>query len=101
MRPMRIEIPLYDGFDEVDAIAPYEVLANAAHAVADLEVELVGAHGRGEVAGSHGARLVVAPGLGDGADLVLVPGGGWRASANRGRPMGARREHDDGRLPGR
>jgi transcriptional regulator GlxA family with amidase domain len=101
MPGMRIEIPLYDDFDEVDAIAPYEVLANAAHAVDDLEVELVGAHGPGEVVGAHGARLTVDRGLSDAADLVLVPGGGWRASVNAGRPMGARREHDDGRLPAR
>jgi transcriptional regulator GlxA family with amidase domain len=89
---MRIEIPLFDGFDEVDAVAPYEVLANAAYAVDDLEVALVGAHGPGEVVASHGMRLVCDAGLGDAADLVLVPGGGWV------RGGGVRDEYADGRL---
>ncbi|MEO9140028.1 MAG: hypothetical protein ABI345_13295 [Jatrophihabitans sp.] len=38
---MRIEIPVYDGFDEVDAIAPFEILSNVKAAHADVEVELV------------------------------------------------------------
>ena len=32
---MRIEIPLFNDFDEVDAIGPYEVLSNATYAVED------------------------------------------------------------------
>jgi transcriptional regulator GlxA family with amidase domain len=92
---MRIEIPLYDGFDEVDAIAPFEALANAATAVDALEVALVGAHEAGEVVGSHGARLTVDTVLSDAADLVLVPGGGWISGG------GVRREHDAGILPAR
>ncbi len=96
---MRIEIPLYEGFDEVDAIGPFEVLANAATAVEGLEVELVGAHGPGEVVAGHGARIVCERALGPDADLVLVPGGGWRPLA--GSVMGTRHEYDDGRLPAR
>lgn len=89
---MRIEIPLFDGFDEVDAVAPYEVLANAAAAVEDLEVALVGAHGPGDVVASHGMVVRCAEGLGERADLVLVPGGGWV------RGGGVRDEYADGRL---
>jgi transcriptional regulator GlxA family with amidase domain len=92
---MRIEIPIFDGFDEVDAVAPFEVLSNAAFAVADLEVELVGAHGPGEVVAAHGMRLVCAEALSDRADLVLVPGGGWV------RGGGVRDEYADGRLAAR
>ena len=92
---MRIEIPLYDGFDEVDAIAPFEVLSNAAYAVESLEVELVGAYGPGEIVAGHGARLQCERGLSDKADLVLVPGGGWV------RGGGARDAYADGRLPER
>jgi transcriptional regulator GlxA family with amidase domain len=92
---MRIEIPLYEGFDEVDAIAPFEVLANAATVVEDLEVELVGAYGPGEVVAGHGARFVCERGLGEAPTLVLVPGGGWL------RGGGARTAYDDGRLPDR
>ena len=97
MQGMRIEIVVYDGFDEVDAIGPYEVLSNAARVVDDLDVRLVGAHGPGEIVASHGARLVVEEGLGDAADLVLVPGGGW----NDGNGTGARAEYDRGDLPRR
>jgi transcriptional regulator GlxA family with amidase domain len=95
---MRIEIPLYDGFDEVDAIGPFEVLGNAAIARDGVSVELVGAHGPGEVVAAHGMRVVVDRGIGE-ADLVVVPGGGWRDLP--GLPRGARREYDDGRLSAR
>ena len=94
---MRIEIVVFDGFDEVDAVAPYEVLRNAASAVPDLDVELVGARGGGEVTASHGLRLVVDAGLSGSADLVLVPGGGW----NDRSPAGAWGEAERGGLPGR
>ncbi len=97
---MRIEIPLYEAFDEVDAIGPFEVLSNAARAVEGVEVELVGAHGAGEVVAAHGMRVVCEHGLGDAADLVLVPGGGWGAPV-AGAVFGTRREYDDGRLPAR
>jgi transcriptional regulator GlxA family with amidase domain len=74
---MRIEIPIYEGYDEVDAVGPFEVLSNAALAVADLEVELVGAHGPGEIVAAHGMRVLCDRALSDDADLVIVPGGGW------------------------
>jgi transcriptional regulator GlxA family with amidase domain len=90
--PMRIEIPLYPGFDEVDAIAPFEVLSNAEYAIEDLTVELVGAYGPGEVVAAHGARFLCAEGLTGAADLVLVPGGGWV------RGGGVRDAYEDGRL---
>ena len=94
---MRIEIVVYDGFDEVDAIGPFEVLRNAMLGVEDLDVRLVGARGAGEVTAAHGLRLLVDEGLSDEADLVIVPGGGWvdRSAA------GARAESERGELPAR
>lgn len=89
---MRIEIPVYDDFDEVDAIAPFEVLANVKYADPALEVELVGAHGPGEIVAGHGLRMICAEGLSDAADLVIVPGGGWV------RGGGVRRQYDEGVL---
>ena len=89
---MRIEIPIYAGYDEVDAIGPFEVLSNAAIAVEDLEVALVGADGPGEVTAAHGLRVVCDEGLGDGADMVIVPGGGWV------RGGGVRDQYEDGGL---
>jgi len=90
MPGMRIEIPLYDGFDEVDAIAPFEALRNAG-----LDAVLVGARGPGEVVASHGARLLTDAALSGDADLVLVPGGGWISGG------GVRDEYDRGDLPAR
>ena len=94
---MRIEIVVFDGFDELDAIGPFEVLRNATLAVEDLDVRLVGARGAGEVTASHGLRLVVDEGLSGEADLVLVPGGGWMD----GSAAGARAEYERGELPRR
>ena len=96
-RPMKIEIVVFDGFDELDAIGPFEVLRNAATVVEDLDVRLVGAAGAGTVTASHGLRLVVDEGLSGDADLVIVPGGGWNDRASQG----ARAEAERGELPGR
>ena len=38
---MHVAIILYDGFDELDAVAPFEVFQNAGAAGADCEAELV------------------------------------------------------------
>lgn len=94
---MRIEIVVYDGFDELDAIGPFEVLRNAASVVEDLDVELVGVEGGGVVTASHGLRVTVDGGLSGDADLVIVPGGGWNDRA----AAGARAEADRGVLPAR
>jgi transcriptional regulator GlxA family with amidase domain len=92
---MDIDIIVFDGFDELDAIAPLEVLRNAQEGGADLRPELVGLHGPGEVTGAHGARLVVARAVSERAGMLLVPGGGW----NAGGPRGVRAEVARGELP--
>jgi transcriptional regulator GlxA family with amidase domain len=92
---MDIDVILFDGFDEVDAIAPYEVLRNAEEAGADLRATLVGARGAGEVTAAHGAVLRVERGPSESAGMLLVPGGGW----NAGGPRGARAEVTRGDLP--
>jgi transcriptional regulator GlxA family with amidase domain len=94
---MLIEVILYDGFDELDALAPYEVVRNAEALGAPIRAELVGAHGAGTITASHGSRLVVERGLSGEADLVLVPGGGWNT---RGE-VGAWGEVQRGSLPAR
>lgn len=107
MPPMRIEIPLFHGFDDVDAIGPLEVLANAAATQPGAEVVLVGAHEAGVVESAHRARIVVDEVLSDRADLVIVPGGGWNGprhygidvdDATQARMSGVKREFEDGRL---
>jgi transcriptional regulator GlxA family with amidase domain len=74
---MRIEIVLFDGFDEMDAIAPFEVFRTAAELGAPIDAEMVGAHGAATIAASHGARIVVDRGPSGAPEVMLVPGGGW------------------------
>ena len=109
------EIVVFDGFDELDAIAPYEVLANACRFAGEGSVRLVSLDGVGvtasgssstarapngerepTVTASHGLRVEVDGTLG-GSDpgLVVVPGGGWN---DRDSP-GAWTEAECGRLP--
>jgi transcriptional regulator GlxA family with amidase domain len=74
---MRVAVVVYEGFDELDAIGPLEVLRNAAvMGAADLVVELVNLDGADEVTGSHGLR--VRP------DGRLDPAHGAWAEAQRG-----------------
>jgi transcriptional regulator GlxA family with amidase domain len=95
----RIDVLLYDGFDELDAVGPFEVFQNAAAAGADCTVSLVSATPQERVVASHGLDVGVDdtladPGDADAPDLLVVPGGGW--SAGEG---GVRREYDAGDLP--
>jgi transcriptional regulator GlxA family with amidase domain len=81
---MRIEILLYDGFDELDGIAPYEVLRTAEEYGADIRAVLVGADGAGTITASHGTRILVDGSVSDDADVVLAPGGSWSSRGERG-----------------
>jgi transcriptional regulator GlxA family with amidase domain len=94
---MRMAVLVFDGFDELDAIGPLEVLRNAAAmGDVDLVVELVDLDGAAEVTGSHGLRVRPDGRLQAGRfDLVVVPGGGWN---DRG-PKGAWAEAERGGLP--
>lgn len=97
---MRIDVLVFDGFEELDAIAPFEVLRVAAEAGADLQTRLLTLHPAAEVEASHGLR--VRPGgaltsLADDErpDVVVVPGGGWNAR----KPQGTRAEAERGEIP--
>jgi transcriptional regulator GlxA family with amidase domain len=91
---MRVEILVFAGVDELDALAPLEVLRNAANAGADMEVALVSLDG-GRVTGSHGVTVDTDGPVSDTADLLVVPGGGW----NDRSAAGARAEAAAGQLP--
>ena len=96
---MRIEILVFDGFDELDALAPYEVLENADAAGADFSVRLASWSGQQEVTAAHGLTIRI-PDTSDAGvrpDLVIVPGGGWNARS----PHGARAEAERGEVPAR
>lgn len=75
----RIDILVFDGVDELDALAPYRVLRGATWSGADFAVRLVTLRPAATVTASAG--LVFAPDgvLGDPAlpDILIVPGGGW------------------------
>ena len=93
--PTQIDIVLFPGFDELDAIGPFEVFANGARAGANLDVRLVSLEPTETIAASHG--LVVEPDgvLGEPTppDILVVPGGGWSSADG-----GVRRAVDDGAL---
>jgi len=79
-----IDIVVYDGLDEMDALGPLEVLRSASRN-ADISVRLVTRESQEVVTGACGLRFlpdgVYQPGE---AQILVVPGGGWGARANRG-----------------
>jgi len=88
---MRITILLYEGFDELDAIGPFEVFRHAAKMGAALEVSLATLSGAPEVTASGGLRVRPDGVLEGRPDMVLVPGGGWNSHAEQGTWGEARR----------
>jgi transcriptional regulator GlxA family with amidase domain len=87
---MRTEILIFDGFDELDAFGPYEVLADAG-----FDVALVTHPATGRVSTARDAIVVPHRQLSDRADLLVVPGGGW----TKRPPKGAWAEVRRGVLP--
>jgi len=90
---MHAQIVLFDGFDPLDVVAPYEVLA-AGGMIADgaLTVELVSAEGVREVPSGTGQLSLRATARLDPAraDLIVVPGASGRL-ADDGDPSDAER----------
>jgi transcriptional regulator GlxA family with amidase domain len=94
---MKIQIVLFEGFDELDALAPYEILRRAEEAGADMRVKLVTLDPVDEVTAFYGLRVRPDGQLGavHRPDVLIVPGGGW----NHRGPRGARTEAERGALP--
>jgi transcriptional regulator GlxA family with amidase domain len=106
---MHVAIVLFDGFDDLDAIGPFEVFNHARTFGADLEVGLYTPAPREVVTSSHGLRVEpdgalrtereAAPSSSeerpDIPDVVVVPGGGWESGADEGTWVQVRR----GELP--
>ncbi len=105
---MHVAIVLFDGFDNLDAIGPFEVFNHAKTFGADVETGLYAVDDRAVVTSSHGLRVETdgvlkregaelhPPGEGlrsEQPDIVLVPGGGWSAEG------GVWREVQHGTLP--
>ncbi|WP_435334973.1 DJ-1/PfpI family protein [Haloarchaeobius sp. TZWWS8] len=94
---MRVAILLYDGFDELDAIGPYEVFQTANELGGDVSASMRTVDDRETVTASHGLRVEPDGQFDpDETDLVLVPGGGWNQAADL---PGARREFELGTIP--
>lgn len=91
---MRAEITLFDGFDDMDALAPNEVLRRAAALGADLNVDFVTVDGAPEIISAYGVTMRTPLKLGQ-PDLLVVPGGGWVGRA----PQGTRAEVERGAIP--
>ncbi|WP_329242302.1 DJ-1/PfpI family protein [Streptomyces sp. NBC_01478] len=78
---MHVQIVLFDGFDPLDVVAPYEVLyAGGSASGGAVTVELVSAEGPRDVVSGTGGLMLRATGALDPArsGLVLVPGASGR-----------------------
>jgi putative intracellular protease/amidase len=67
---MRIDIPVFDGFDELDAIGPFEVFQNAAAGGGDFSTRLVTREPADVITGSHGVPVVPHGVIAAGATVV-------------------------------
>jgi transcriptional regulator GlxA family with amidase domain len=76
---MHFQILIFDGFDELDAIAPYEVLRHVEREQAGTRVELVTVEAVAEITAAHGLRIRPSGQLNleKRPDVLIVPGGGW------------------------
>jgi transcriptional regulator GlxA family with amidase domain len=96
---MRVHIPIFDGFDELDAVGPYEVFRTAARVGAGCDASLVTLTEQEVVTASKDLRalpdgVLPPPEADDAPDLLVVPGGGWNDGDG-----GVRREVEAGDLP--
>jgi transcriptional regulator GlxA family with amidase domain len=92
---MNIEILIFDGFDDLDALGPNELLRHAATAGAPFAVRLVQLDGAERVVTALGTRLIPDGPPSARPDLVIVPGGGLLDEA----PAGVLAEIESGAIP--
>lgn len=88
---VHVAIAVFDGVDELDFVAPFEILRAAG---APLEVTLCAEGAPRTVTCGHGLRVSVTEGFPPECDWLIVPGGRW---AKPGGP-GARTEIERGVL---
>ncbi len=93
---MNVQIVIFNGFDELDAIGPHEIWHMAKDLKPDVEIQLVTADGSKEITASNGLRVQVEGQLAaTRPDILVVPGGGWMGRS----PAGAWAEAQRGALP--
>jgi transcriptional regulator GlxA family with amidase domain len=104
---MRCEVLLFDGFDELDALAPWEVLSSFADVRDDVDAALVSLDGAKPLRAAHGTLVTPHRALSGEVDVLVVPGGGWNDRAENGAwaqaqlgavPHAIRERHDRGAL---
>ena len=83
---IKVQIIIFDGFDELDVIAPFEVLQSAKARGADIQSELVTLDEVSEIVAAHGLRVRpdVTIQLDQRPDILIVPGGGWGNHSSQG-----------------
>jgi transcriptional regulator GlxA family with amidase domain len=86
----RIEILMFNGFDELDVVAPFEIFVSTG-----FHVELVTLGRSTKVLGAHGMGVIPTAELGAQPDLLVVPGGRWSSRSGEG----ARAEVSRGVIP--
>ncbi|WP_123536373.1 DJ-1/PfpI family protein [Halosimplex salinum] len=76
----------FEGFEELDAVGPYEVFQNARAAGANWTVEMLATDETDRVTAAYDLRVepdgVLAPDAG--LDYLVVPGGGWNDGGEGG-----------------
>jgi transcriptional regulator GlxA family with amidase domain len=90
---MNVEILLFDGFDELDAMGPWEILGGLAQLRDDVSARLVTLEGARDVRADHGAVIQAHGALSERPDVVIVPGGGWFDRTPDGAWAQAQRGH--------
>lgn len=93
---MHISIIVFNGMDELDALAPYEVLSHGINKGAPFTLDYVCSDAPCMITGNHGLKIQVDKPLDQSRqpDLLVVPGGGW----NDHTPRGVRHEVERGTL---
>ena len=81
---MRVEILVFEGVDDLDALAPLRVLRGAVGEGAPFDVALVTLEPMEQISTSSGLRIQPDGVLGEAVDILVVPGGGWANRAERG-----------------
>ncbi len=94
---MHFDVLIYPGFDELDALAPWEILAGLAGRLPEQHsAALVTLDGTGPIAASHGTVLHPNAALSERPDVLVVPGGPWVDYHPR---AGTRRAAEEGSVP--
>jgi len=76
---MRIDIAVFDGMDELDAVGPLEVLRRAG-----FDVRLVALDADRAVTCAYGLTITADGAPRSDAEIVVFPGGGWVGRAEKG-----------------